>query len=246
MKRLKGKSFLPKRPSKFVGVPWATGYSANAEGVVFGVLGRRIGARPNKQGYCNIRLFKGGEAWGVHRLVWTLFVGSIPEDREINHIDGNKSNNHLRNLELVTRSQNQKHAIDTGLKTVLRGEHVAKATITERDALKIIGYINDGYDNAWIATKLSTEDFVVSEIRRGTTWKHLVREQGNASTRVRKVSVDERRKIIGLILRGRPRMLLAEQFGVSKTLIAMAEKRKIWPNEWATLDKQWRRQKPSL
>lgn len=54
----------------------------------------------------------------VHRLLWTLTRGLIPEPLQINHIDGNKHNNEWYNLEIVTSSENNKHAYDTGLNQV--------------------------------------------------------------------------------------------------------------------------------
>jgi hypothetical protein len=47
----------------------------------------------------------------VHRLVYESFRGPIPDGLEINHIDGNKKNNSLENLEAVTRKQNLHHAV---------------------------------------------------------------------------------------------------------------------------------------
>ena len=46
--------------------------------------------------------------WLIHRLVWTIFKGEIPEGMEIDHIDDNPRNNKLDNLRLVTREENVK------------------------------------------------------------------------------------------------------------------------------------------
>ena len=51
----------------------------------------------------------------VHRLVAMAFIGE-PYKEMVNHIDGNKSNNNLSNLEWATRSENELHAYATGLK----------------------------------------------------------------------------------------------------------------------------------
>lgn len=52
----------------------------------------------------------------VHRLMYAWFVGNINEEDQINHIDCNKTNNKLENLELVSNSKNQIHAIINGKK----------------------------------------------------------------------------------------------------------------------------------
>jgi len=57
----------------------------------------------------------------VHRLVATYFINEIPQGMEINHIDGVKHNNHVSNLEIVTRSENSLHANRTGLRKSPRG-----------------------------------------------------------------------------------------------------------------------------
>ena len=51
----------------------------------------------------------------VHRLVATAFIGDIVNKLEVNHKDGNKHNNCVDNLEIITRSENLKHAIRIGL-----------------------------------------------------------------------------------------------------------------------------------
>jgi hypothetical protein len=51
----------------------------------------------------------------IHRLLWETFVEPIPEGMVINHKDGDKYNNDLSNLEVVTPSDNALHAVRTGL-----------------------------------------------------------------------------------------------------------------------------------
>ena len=52
----------------------------------------------------------------VHRLLATTFFDGDHEGFQVNHIDGNKQNNFLGNLEFVTGSENVQHAYDTGIR----------------------------------------------------------------------------------------------------------------------------------
>ena len=70
--------------------------------------GKLLAKRPTAAGYLRVRL--SGKDFYIHRLVAQEFLGSI-EGLEINHIDGNKANNNIRNLEIVTRCENHNHAV---------------------------------------------------------------------------------------------------------------------------------------
>lgn len=74
--------------------------------------------RNMSSGYCyvGLRKTKGSKTKNVsiHRLVLSSFVG-FQDNKDVNHIDGNKKNNNLENLEWATRSQNIKHAINIGI-----------------------------------------------------------------------------------------------------------------------------------
>jgi len=66
---------------------------------------RKMKIYKNNVGYNAVKI--SGKHLYVHRLVYRTFVGVIPSNMEINHIDHNKDNNSLENLELLTRSENQ-------------------------------------------------------------------------------------------------------------------------------------------
>lgn len=75
----------------------------------------------NRQGYATVSTRIGGRngyavLFRVHRLVADAFVLKASNSSEVNHIDGNKANNHVSNLEWVTPSENVQHAWDTGLR----------------------------------------------------------------------------------------------------------------------------------
>ena len=76
--------------------------------------------RPNNYGYYNQTLYDGKthrqKPMMLHRLVMLTFVGEPPQIQpEVNHIDGNRSNNRLDNLEYCSRQENMDHAKRTGL-----------------------------------------------------------------------------------------------------------------------------------
>lgn len=70
-------------------------------------------------GYYYVNLVKDGRKkivpTRIHRLVATAFIENPEEFPEVNHIDGNKLNNHVSNLEWVSRSRNIRHAFELGL-----------------------------------------------------------------------------------------------------------------------------------
>ena len=87
-------------------------------------LGRFHGERilhdcDNGNGYRIVNLKRDGkqDMRTVHRLVMTAFVPNDNECSDINHIDGDKTNNHLDNLEWCTRRENMAHAVKNGLLT---------------------------------------------------------------------------------------------------------------------------------
>ena len=71
----------------------------------------------SNRGYLQVCLTKDGKSktYTVHRLVAKAFLPNLKNKKQVNHIDGNKENNSIDNLEWVTSSENNKHAFITGL-----------------------------------------------------------------------------------------------------------------------------------
>lgn len=72
---------------------------------------------PDKDGYKRVKLTKGcvKQTFSVHRLVALAFIPNPDLKQEVNHIDGNKANNSVSNLEWATREENERHSRKTGL-----------------------------------------------------------------------------------------------------------------------------------
>lgn len=78
----------------------------------------------SKTGYSYAMLYKNKSRIDkpVHRLVANAFLDNAENKPTVNHIDGNKLNNNISNLEWATYSENNKHAYDIGIKRRLFGE----------------------------------------------------------------------------------------------------------------------------
>ena len=93
--------------SSFVSVRSIDRLSADGRKLKGKLLKQRVGS----DGYLSVALCKSGKckSFAVHRLVMTAFVGKAPTGYEVNHIDENRHNNCLSNLEYVTRTENCNH-----------------------------------------------------------------------------------------------------------------------------------------
>lgn len=94
------------------------GYQVSTDGEVRNAAtGRKLKPIQGSTGYSHVTLCDNGRhhQTSIHRLVAQEFIAN-PENKPIvNHIDGNKANNHVDNLEWCTSSENMKHAYRTGL-----------------------------------------------------------------------------------------------------------------------------------
>lgn len=96
-------------------------------------------------------------------------------DLEVNHIDGDKLNNHLTNLEWVTGRDNMLHAYDTGL-IDNRGERSPHAKLSKADVLEILQRLDTGELQKDIGLDYGVSDKYISQINRGHRWRSVKEE----------------------------------------------------------------------
>lgn len=93
-------------------------YEVSSSGTVRRLDTARI-IRPyvTHRGYLRVRLLSDGvlKNFTIHRSVARAFIGECPEGLQVNHMDGNKLNNDVSNLEYVTNRENAIHAHANGL-----------------------------------------------------------------------------------------------------------------------------------
>lgn len=93
--------------------------------------GRLLKFYTNSSGYLCVTLSKENQSKNflIHRLVMISFFGN--SNLEVNHINGNKNDNSLKNLEWSTRKENQNHALLTGLRKLKFSKQKINEIISE-------------------------------------------------------------------------------------------------------------------
>ncbi|MCY7794121.1 HNH endonuclease [Bacillus spizizenii] len=125
-------------------------------------------------GYLKVVLFRNKVRIerNVHRLVALHFIPNPKNLPMVNHIDGNKANADINNLEWVTPKENAQHASRTGL--LRRGEHHKASKITEKQAQEILSDYRSGLSLNEVRIKHSyATKSIVDKICCGQRWKHL-------------------------------------------------------------------------
>lgn len=146
-------------------------YSVNESGQIFT---DKTGYEKKKQiyfGYENVGLWAKGvnKTIRVHRAVALAFIPNPENKPDINHIDGNKINNHVSNLEWCTKKENNQHSRRLGLQKTLYGERTSAAKLSNVQVLAIKDAISKGFKNKQIASYFRVDPSTISHIKIGKT-----------------------------------------------------------------------------
>ena len=120
--------------------------------------------RLDKYGYKRVTLYPSGKTYSIHRLVAIAFIDNPNNLKTVNHVNGNKLDNSVNNLEWLSFSDNSKHAHKTGLIEVsVNGTKNPMSKFTEEDIKEIRLLSSLGNSTSEIANQLS---FPYERVRR--------------------------------------------------------------------------------
>jgi len=146
--------------------PGFPGYIVSNRGRVIGPKGRLLTLRPNVNGRIVLSSRRFGKRT-VHSLVCEAFLGERPDGFEIDHIDGDPTNNHLANLEYVTHSENIFREYRSGRAPV--GEKHLQAKLSNSQVSEIRSS-EDSHRS--LARQFGVSDRLIRMIRKGECRAH--------------------------------------------------------------------------
>ncbi|MCF0126444.1 MAG: HNH endonuclease [Clostridia bacterium] len=152
-----------------------TQYLISEDGKIFNSKTKKfLKGSLDKDGYRRFSL--NGFNASVHRMIMETYkpVENM-EKLEVNHIDGNKLNNTLENLEWCTREENMAHLVSSGLssKCSMKGSKNGRAKLDEDKVREIKKLLKEGLSLSEIGAIYGVGKTTISDIKNGKRWKHV-------------------------------------------------------------------------
>ena len=144
-------------------------------GATRNLTGKVVAKTGGKREYLRVSTRKYGVMF-VHRLVALTWIPNPLSLPVINHIDGDKQNNHPSNLEWCTQAHNVTHAIKTGLTKkahLKKGDLSISAKLTEKKVAEIKKRLIDGERSVDLAREFGVVKGTIGEIKAGRSWGHV-------------------------------------------------------------------------
>jgi hypothetical protein len=129
----------------------------------------------DNQGYIKVVLCVDGEMMNhlIHRLVAMAFIPNPVGKPCVNHIDGNKGNNHVSNLEWCDYSENRVHSLKIGTSKPARGKQFKRTKLCETS----IGIIREAANNGFTHTAIACYFIVgrphITQIVNRKEWSYV-------------------------------------------------------------------------
>lgn len=174
-------------PDDIQPIPGYPGYCVSRDGRVWSdISGRFLTPQVHRRGYLFVPLkLQTGKQRNryIHRLVALTYIPNPENKPQVNHIDGDKKNNHWSNLEWVSNLENAHHAIENNL--------MPHNVVSEKQVHDICEKLEQGISVMKISKDTGIPYFTISAIRLGRNWKHISSQYVIPLKRVRKDPLTE-------------------------------------------------------
>ena len=129
----------------------------------------------DERGYRHISLARDGvsKTKKICGLVAKAFIRNPFHYPEVNHQDGDKTNDNISNLEWVTSSENKLHALRNGLKIPAKGVKIATAKLNDNKVREIRKLKREGYSYSELSRLFGVAPETVFAVVTRITWKHI-------------------------------------------------------------------------
>lgn len=159
-------------------IPGFKDYLASTKGQIGSIKNghfKVISQRSHNKGYNRVDLWYENQSkyYLVHKLVTLAFYGKRPKNKEVNHINTNKKDNRLENLEYVTKKENMQHAFRNGLYDKNIGEESNLAKLSNKNVKRIKQLLLENNSPKKISKMYNVHYATIGAIKAGRIWKWL-------------------------------------------------------------------------
>lgn len=142
-------------------------YTIFENGTILGAKGKFIKLQKHPTGYVYVNM--AGHTKKLHRIVAFAFIPNPNNLPDVNHLDGDKTNNNASNLEWANDSSNHLHAFRMGLKTH-KGSKNPRSILSECQITSIRARLNSRESGLKLAKEFKVKKSTIYAIRYGDNW----------------------------------------------------------------------------
>jgi len=174
---------MRKKNLEFMNLPeheiWEDGTVKSIDRIIETKSGKRVlkgkilSIKPGLQGYPHITINYKGKYKGIslHRLLAICFIPNPDNLPCVNHINGNKLNYNLINLEWCTHVKNIRHAYNTGLMPIRKGINSSSAKLDRNKVTEILDMVkNTELSYKKIGLEFGVSAGCIGDIVKGKVW----------------------------------------------------------------------------